>query len=156
LRGSEVAGTGLPYTQTILKGRDACRMQLQTGSFLFGSPTTVMYRSDVVRSRVPFYSEGRLHEDTEACYEILKEWDFGVVHQILSYSRGAEASYSGSIRQYDSGILDRLICIDRYGSAFLPPVELENLRDEVERRYYRQQARTTLLGAPPGFWNFHR
>ena len=47
----------------------------------------MLYRAEVVRARDPFFCERSLHEDTEACYEILRDWDFGFVHQVLSYWR---------------------------------------------------------------------
>jgi len=61
--GAEVQPTGLPHTRTFLTGRDACRIVLTDGIYLFGSPTTVMFRADLVRGRTPFYAEGRLFED---------------------------------------------------------------------------------------------
>jgi hypothetical protein len=58
---TELGGGGLRPNQTVLSGRDACRLFLLGGVFLFGSPTTVLYRADVVRARRPFFAEGRLH-----------------------------------------------------------------------------------------------
>jgi len=34
-------------------------------------PSNLLYRADVLRTRDPVFSETSLHEDTEACYEIL-------------------------------------------------------------------------------------
>src|SRR5439155_16830470 len=80
-----VENVGLPYTSQFVRGRDVCRMQLLDNYFFFGSPTSILLRAEIVRSREPFYSENRLHEDTEACYEILQTWDFGFVHQALTF-----------------------------------------------------------------------
>src|SRR5438128_1399449 len=85
LAGREVKNVGLPYTSKIVTGRDLCRMQLLDGCFFFGSPTSILLRAEIMRSREPFYSENRYHEDTESCYEILQTWDFGFVHQILTF-----------------------------------------------------------------------
>lgn len=156
LRGETVDGEGLPYTKTVVGGHEVARLHLLQPYFLFGSPTTVLYRSSVVRSRDPFFTEGRLNEDTEACYEILRNWDFGFVHQILSYSRMDAASITGQTRDKDSGILDRLIMLRRYGRDFLSESEYAQRLDEVERRYYRQLARAVLAFRDESYWRFHR
>src|SRR5207249_4976887 len=85
--GDQPAGTGVPFTSSRMPGREACRMMLLSGDFPLGSPTTVMYRAEVVRARRPFFPVGRYHDDTEAAYEVLLEHDLGFVHQILSFVR---------------------------------------------------------------------
>ena len=77
LRGRDVVGTGLAAERAVISGREACRLHLLDGIFLFGSPTTVMYRADLVRGRDDFYPLGRLHEDTEIIYELLRGHDLG-------------------------------------------------------------------------------
>jgi glycosyltransferase involved in cell wall biosynthesis len=156
LKGEAVHGEGLPIERTVLPGADAARMHLQTRAFLFGSPTTVLYRSEAVRGRRPFYSEGRLHEDTEACFEILRDWDFGFVHQILSYSREDPSSTYGRMRDFDTGILDRYIVVDRFGKQFLAEHEALAARQEVEGRYYRRLAIAALGGRAKAYWDFQR
>ena len=50
-----------------------CRQRLLGGPYVFGSPTSVLFRSDLVRSRDPFYNESNVHAaDSEACFELLK------------------------------------------------------------------------------------
>ena len=71
----------------LLSGRAAVREWLLKDSFLFGTPSTVMYRSDVVRATAMFYPEGRIYQDTDAILRILQTEDFGFVHQILTFSR---------------------------------------------------------------------
>lgn len=155
LKETALLGEGLPYTQTMLPGREVARSHLLTwGFFLFGSPTTVLYRSEVVRQRQPFYTEGRLHEDTEACYEILRYWDFAFVHQVLSFSRADADSIYGRTGKLDAGILDRLIVFRRYGSEFLSKTEFEARRREVDRRYYRQIAWAALALRESAYWQY--
>ena len=43
-RGEQILCLGLPHDVSVLPGRDACRLHLLTDLFLFGSPTTVLYR----------------------------------------------------------------------------------------------------------------
>jgi glycosyltransferase involved in cell wall biosynthesis len=156
LVGDTVGGEGLQYGESVLPGREVARRHLLGQTFLFGSPTTGMFRSEVVRSRRPFYAEGRLHEDTESCYEVLRDWDFGFVHQILSYSRLDPSSTYGQVRHFDSGILDKLIVLHRYGPEFLTALERSGRTAEVELRYHRCLARAALMGRERQYWQFHR
>lgn len=156
LEEKNVWGEGLNYTQSIMSGRDVARSHLLSHDFLFGSPTTVMYRSEIVRKRRPFYSVGRLHEDTEACYEILQEWDFGFVHQILSFSRASLNSIYEQMRQHDTGILDKRIVLYRYGRDVLTASEFRTRTGEIERRYYRRLSNALLSARGRAYWRFHR
>lgn len=157
LKETTLLGEGLAHTRTTLPGREVARSHLMTwGLFLFGSPTTVMYRSDVVRQRQPFYAEGRLHEDTESCYEILRDWDFAFVHQVLSFSRADADSIYGRTGSLDAGILDRLIVFQRYGPEFLSEAEHAARHREIERRYYRQMAWSALALRESAYWRYQR
>ena len=87
LKGTTVRGSGSPYPTTLLPGKELAQLYLRDGVFVFGSPTTVMYRSSIVRDSQPFYDDSLLHEDTEKCMQIMESWDFGFVHQVLSFLR---------------------------------------------------------------------
>lgn len=156
LEGKRVRGEGLSYEQTVLTGRDAGRLHLLGSAFLFGSPTTVLVRSAIVRKRHPFFEENRFQEDTETCFEILKEWDFGYVHQILTYSRVAPDSLFSSLSKNDTVPLGNIINLHRYGPHFLAPLELGRRWNEGRRWYYEHLA-TAFLGARGReYWRFHR
>ena len=84
LLGDAVSGSGYPYPTPMLSGREVARRHLQLEQpYIFGTPTTVMYRSSVVRTQRPFYDKSALHADTDKCMEILAHWDFGFVHTAL-------------------------------------------------------------------------
>ncbi len=154
--GDRVRGTELAVEETVLSGREIIRRHLIDGIYLFGSPTTVMFRSEIVRSRNPFYDESRLHEDTEACYEVLHDWDFGFVHQVLSFLQVAPDSTYGRMRQLDDSQLDGLITFHRYGPGFLSPEEFRRYRKQRESRYYRRLARAVLAGKGKEFWEYQK
>ena len=60
LVGTEIMPARLPHLRRVLAGREAARIELLEGLSLFGSPTSLLVRSDIVRQRTPFYSEGVL------------------------------------------------------------------------------------------------
>ena len=103
---------------------------------MFGSPTTVMYRSSLVRNEQEFYDESLIHEDTEKCMQILEKWDFGFVHQVLSFLRLDEGSISAAARTYEPIALDRYIIVRRFARVFLEDAEASAIRDEERSAYY--------------------
>ena len=65
------------------------------GLEVFGSPTSHLIRSDLIRSQNAFYNTNEFHMasmDQEACYDVLQGSDFGFVHQVLTYSRHHDES----------------------------------------------------------------
>lgn len=156
LRGLEVCGAGIEWPSECVSGRTVCRLQLLEARFLFGSPTTVMYRSDLLASRQPFYSESSLHEDTELCYEILAEADFGFVHQVLSFSRIGNDGALTSIESYFWTLLDSYMTLKKFGPRFLSEQELASRMRPVRAEYLRILGESKLLGREPAFWRYHR
>ena len=156
LNGDEPLGAGVPRRLERLPGRDACRALLLDGHYFLGSPTSLLYRADIVRARKPFYALGRHHEDTEAAFEILLEHDLGFVHQILSFLRTDNVSIMSSVADLNSRDLDYLILLERYGPLVLTSEELARQRALSHRGYYRFLARAMLRFQGRRFWNYHR
>jgi glycosyltransferase involved in cell wall biosynthesis len=155
-KGPEVWGTGLPADQECFSGREIARSQLMHGQFYLGSCTSVLYRASLVRGQEAFYDPAALHADTEAGYRILQEWDFGFVHQVLTYLRLDDASISGRVRDWNPHVLDKLIVLKRFGAAFLSPAEYAATLAAVSRRYWRDMGRRALRPRGAEFWAYHR
>jgi len=155
LKGDAILGSGFPHGVTQLPGRELARRYLRQGLYVFGSPTTVMYRSSLVREQRPFYQEGLLHEDTEKCMQILGEWDFGFVHQVLSFLRVGNESITSAVRGLQPNALDRYILVQRYAGAFLEPGEASHVQKLSRRTYYRVLADAAIRMRGPEFWRYH-
>jgi glycosyltransferase involved in cell wall biosynthesis len=154
LAGTGIAAQGLP--QAVTRGVDVCRMQLLGGPYVFGTPTGVLFRSDIVRSRDPFFNESNLHADDEACVEALEHNDYGFVHQILTFRRihdDSLTSLSQRLNTYTPGLLHLLV---RHGSKYLTPEELHARIQEVLHEYYHALGADLLKGRDEEFWRFHR
>jgi glycosyltransferase involved in cell wall biosynthesis len=151
-------GTGLPpgINPTFLTGRETARLHLQSPIFLFGSPTTIMYRSSVVRERKPFFEDGRYHPDTEANYKVLREHDFVFVHQVLSFMRQQPGSITYRARNMNPEALDRMIITKLFGPVFLSPEEYEACLERANEWFYSELAKHWLRAGLPGrkddFW----
>jgi glycosyltransferase involved in cell wall biosynthesis len=156
LHGDVIAGSGYPYPTPMLPGKECGRWSLRTGRYVFGSQTTVMYRSSLVRQWNPFYNESLPHADLEKCMEILTCRDFGFVHQVLSFARVDDESITASITRFAPYALDRYIITQRYASAFLEPREASFLRRKSRREYYRVLAKAAIQLREPAYWRYHQ
>lgn len=152
---------GLPVQKKVISGRAAGRLHMLGGVYLFGTPSTVMYSSDVVRARAPhFYPEDRFYSDTDAAFQILADHDFGFVHQVLTFTRYQPDSITFNIRDFASRNIDRVLSLHHYGKIYLTPDELERAMAQAWRVYYEKLGRQWLLdrvgATTPDFWKFHR
>jgi len=150
-----VKWTQLPYPSTVTSGREICRYQLLHTVYVFGSPTSTMYRADLVRESGDFYPTSSPHSDTSACYKYLQHSDFGLVHQVLSYERIHEAAISATCRSlntYHSSWLHDLI---EYGPIYLTKGELEGRIQTNQAHYYYFLTRSVFQRRDRAFWEYH-
>ena len=156
LRGADVSWDGLPYSSTVISGRDICRWTLLGRPYVFGNPTSILLRSDLVRASESFYDESNSHRDSEACFHILRGWDFGFVHQVLTYNRireGSERSFSTRYNTYLPNNIDRPL---KFGPAVLSQDELNaRLKDHLAM-YYQYLADSVFALKEKDFWTYHR
>src|SRR5690606_24468822 len=115
-----------------------------------------LYRGEVVRSRDPFFATGRLHEDSELCFEVLHDWDFGFVHKVLSFVRVASDSILGRLDSYHWRALDNYLTMRMFGPRYLSAAEYDTYRAPVERRYYSAIAEHLLFLREQEVWDYHR
>lgn len=155
LKGAVVAGGADRPGAELYPGREVCREKLLAGSFYTGSPTAVMYRADIVRSRQPFYPLGRMHEDRDVVYEILEHHALGFVPQILCYQRTGNPSILTTARTFDPGVLDRLLEIELYADRFLTLEEARQVRRNARTRYFEFMGLSVLRLRERAFWQFH-
>lgn len=158
LKGDWVSLDGYPFESSVVPGREVAAHELRMGCRFHGSPTTVMYRSEIVRQRRPFYDEGKNHEDTENCFEVLEEWKFGFVRQVTSFCRVDPDSMLSRIRNIDQrwGLVENLIMMHRFGPRFLPEAEFRERWANLEKRYRNHIASSAWFVRDPEFWDYHR
>lgn len=159
LEGGEVRLNGLPYPSPEVSGRDACRLYFLRGKYLFGSPTSSLILSEVIRSRHPFYEERHApFEDAHVCFDVLRTWNFGFVHQVLTYSRCDNESMLSSIRGFGFLLSSRLAILVEHGRDYLSPEEYSRCLKDAERKYFVHLTKSVCALRPetPEFWEFHR
>jgi glycosyltransferase involved in cell wall biosynthesis len=157
LKGNQVQPVKpMPYRQNVFSGHQIGRMNLTDGPYTFGAPTAVMYRSQIVRSKEKFFNEERTSGDTEACYEIVKDWDFGFVAQILSFSRVHDESVTARNRRLHKHYADHAYMLSRYGPVFFSPDEYQGVQKAYQRQYNRFLGRHGRLLLAKEFRAFHQ
>lgn len=148
--------TGLPCQQKTFSGRDICRKFLLEGLYVFGSPTATLIRSEIVRNREPFYYENSVTEDVDIFFEILQSWDFGFVHDILTYHRRFNESTISALRDFNLMRLTELVEIERYGKFFLTEKEYSRRRRQIVKEYHLILGLKLLHSKHNKFWDFHK
>jgi glycosyltransferase involved in cell wall biosynthesis len=136
LAGTRVMFAGLEYERQVVKGCDICHDTLLGGPYVLGSPTSMLYRSDLVRKSKPFYPSSNPHADTTACYQVLEHWDFGFVHQVLSYARIHADSQTSSSMKFGTITLALIGDLIQFGPRYLSRDELKKRLTDVTNGYY--------------------
>jgi glycosyltransferase involved in cell wall biosynthesis len=155
LLGREVRFVGIPYNKEVVPGKDICRATFKGDFNVFGPPTVTLIRSDLVRKYKAFYDESILYADTEVCFKLLIDHDFGFVHQILSYVRLHEESVSAKdFRRME--ILEFLGMLKKYGPAVFEKIEYEEVLRKRFNEYYRFLGKNVLLRRKKEFWQYHK
>jgi glycosyltransferase involved in cell wall biosynthesis len=158
LQETRVALDGLPYGQTVFPGREICRRTLLGEIYVFGTPSCLLFRADLLRRRKPFYDEARYpwHYDAAACYEVLRNSDYGFVHQVLTFTRRHGAVRSGRAVSLESATAERVGMLLEYGPAYLDRGEYEQCLRERVRRYYDVLGICAFRRPGQEFWDYHR
>jgi glycosyltransferase involved in cell wall biosynthesis len=156
LYGNEITGDGLPYSSTLVQGRRACQLMLREGYYLTGSQTSVLIRADIVREKQPFFPQDWIHEDTEACFQILMEYDLGFIHQVLTFSRKDNESLSSDIVRFHPGPLRKFMFAKKYGPAFFSQEECKRYSQREADLYGQFLANSIFQFRSKAFWDFHR
>ena len=157
LQGHEVMWVGLPYPSGLVSGREVCRRLFLEGLYVFGTPNSLLYRSDLVRSQDPFYNESNLHADMESCVVLLKNCDFGFVHQILTFKRVRPGSIGKFTEEINTIIAGRLHDLVVHGPDFLTQREFEVSLSRSVSEYYNFLAVSLMRGRrDTKFWDYHK
>jgi glycosyltransferase involved in cell wall biosynthesis len=171
LEGDHVQHDGLlPYTQEVMSGREVIRRALLGPPWVTGTPTSLLYRADLVRRPEGFLDDSVWHSDTDVAYRCLLRADLGFVHQVLTFTRlrpGALTGFSHRVNSYASHAGRMLI---RYGLQVMESAEYRQAvrawlgvyrwylakqllkpsrwRDEEFRAFHRTQIGRMLAEAP--------
>ena len=161
LEERDVKHDGLyPYSQNVLSGREVMRQALLGRAWVTGSATSLLLRSDLVRTPGDFYDSSVWHSDTDAAYRVMMNGDVGFVHQVLTFTRVHPGALTSSFsRRVNSYLSHEGRMLVRYGSKILTPREYRVKMRKWLARYawYLAQQRPKLSRRKEAdFHEFHR
>jgi glycosyltransferase involved in cell wall biosynthesis len=158
LIGSTVGNVGLSFEKRVYGGNEICRTQLLDESiYVFGSETSVMFRSDIVRNRVPFFvGSSSSFWDAETFYAILKDFKFGFVFSVLTYTRRDNESLWSSMGRFNPALLARFIWFKIYGREYLSPEESRAKDRDISRKYYSYLGKQLISTMGTQVLSFHK
>jgi hypothetical protein len=115
-------------------------------------------RSEIVRDRNPqFYDEQYVpFADFFVCLEVLRTWNYGFVHQVLTYSRRENESTLTGLRRFSFEQFCRLAKLVAYGRYYLTAEEYQWHLKDREYCYFFFLGQSALQGRDTKFWQFHR
>jgi glycosyltransferase involved in cell wall biosynthesis len=146
----------LPYPSTVIPGREVCRLRLLGGPYVFGTPTSLFYRSDLIKGRESFYPNSTAEADTSTCFKYLLQSDFGYVHQVLCYERVHEQTMSAECRKLNTYVSSWLGDLVEYGPTYLTTAEFASRLKIILAYYYRFLAASVFEHRNAAFWKFHK
>jgi glycosyltransferase involved in cell wall biosynthesis len=144
-----------PSARDVMPGREVCKNKLLGLPYVFGNSGSLLIRGDLIRQRPDFFNENILHADLESCFDLLQRYDFGFIHQILTYTRRRDESEGSFARDYNSIVLGDYIVFLKYGPVFLSEEEFLHRLREVSWEYYRALGRNVLRMRGKDFWDYH-
>ncbi len=157
LEGTRLKCDGLPYPSPVTPGDKVCRSTLNREYYLFGSPTSLLIRSDLILKRNPFYQETYLQVvDQEVCYHLLQNTDFGFVHEVLTYTRLHDDSLTSSVTPLNRLIIEELTLLIEYGQIYFSPDNYKQCLSKRMDAYYKFLGSSFFQKKTNGFWKFHQ
>lgn len=123
---------------------------------VLGSPTSIMFRTDLIQKGQPFFSEQYLHADKEVCFRMLQQSDFGFVLQVLTFTRRHNESVTSLTNVLDTRRQENLLLLEQYGGSLLNRADFEKTKERDVHAYYDFLARNVGTGVGRDFWHSHR
>ena len=155
-------GDAVYPTRSPGEGEFFCGKQL-AGRVLIGelypflSPSCVLFRSSAIDQRTRMYDEVKLHGDIQACYEILRNGDFGFVHETLvTVGRSVDSVSSKKTAPMDGLLASNLELLIEYGRDFLDEAMFQKRVDLYLDNYYQKLAKASFERRPDGYWSLHK
>jgi glycosyltransferase involved in cell wall biosynthesis len=155
IKADGVRGLGLSLKRELFHGHEVCRLRL-LGMDVIGSPSSLLYRTSLVRAQEEFFVGSAPNADTDAIFRILRHSEFGFVHQVLSFERIHEKTQSARLMTFNSFLVDQIQFLVTYGPIYLNPHELAARLKEVHRTYYEYLAAGVVNFRDREFWHYHK
>lgn len=156
LYGNRVFAEGLPYGVEVVPGWEICQSWLRGRSNIFGSPSSTMIKSELIRHNDPFYNRDNLQADIEACLQLLQDCDFGFVHQMLTCSRVHEQQVTSFMHRIKYFPIAKIMMHRKYGPVYLNEQENKQFLQQKIEKYHKILGKALFRSQSQELWQFHR
>lgn len=157
--GVEIRGQGFPYPDSLMGGRELSRLVLLDQLHVFGTPSSLLVRSNLIYEREEFYNKNehaKYNGDAQACYEVLQTTDFGFVHQVLTGTRQHDKSLTSTFSsRFNTLLSGRLFLLVTYGPIYLTNQEYDQRLQELMNAYHNFLGYSVLHLKEKAFWKYH-
>lgn len=158
IAGKRIRWQGFPFPTELIDGRALCREMLHSRDpyFGFGTPTSMLFRADLVRSSNAFYPNNFAHADTSVCYRYLSQCNFAFVYQVLCMERLSPDSATPRAARMREEFLCTLGDLKEYGRAYLGPQEYAQVEKKLLSLYHQTLAADLMALKGKDFLEYHR
>lgn len=150
-----VLNAGLPYSQSVVSGREICRSHLLGKVKVFGNPTSVLYRADLVRMTDAFFPNPTQEADISACLKYLEHTDFGFVHQVLTHERVHDNRATTISQKLTAYVSADIGDCQEYGPCYLTERERDARINDLLAQYYAFLSACVFKLKGRAFWSYH-
>ena len=156
LLGSQVIGDGVEHQVEVLAGREVWRLLFEEDRYLFGTPTTLLFRAKALLDTKPWLRPELFYDDVDLCVRMLARWQLGYVHQVVGFVRTDNAGIFSAFQDFDYREAYLSFLAADYASRFVEEGRVTEVQDRFKRAYYRRLAHAILSGRARAYWGFHR
>ena len=155
IRADYVRVLGLPLKRDLFNGHEVCRLRL-LGVDVIGSPSSLLYRTSLVRADKEFFAGSAPNADIDAILRVLQHSEYGFVHQVLSFERVHEGMVSSKLMSLNSFLVDQIEFLVSYGPIYLNQDEIEARLKDLLSFYYEYLASAIVNFRDREFWHYHK
>jgi len=154
--GEETASAEFDRGVLVHPGTEVAARTLLGETYPCLSPSALLFRMAAVRRRQPFFAPDYLYADVMAFYEVLRDWDFGIVPEVLTtVGRGAGSVTNKVTKAYNKMFASNLHLLVMYGPEFIDNKRYQQRLAARVQFYYEYLGHSWFELRLPGFWEFH-
>jgi glycosyltransferase involved in cell wall biosynthesis len=139
----------------VMNGPQVARAVLAERASVLGSPTSTLLRTSAMGDLGSFYSTEYLHADKEASLRLLRDFDFGFVRQVLTFTRRHNESVTSLTNTLDTRRQENLLLLQQYAPTFMSEAEHVEVLHKELTGYYQFLAANVGTGKGRSFWESH-
>jgi glycosyltransferase involved in cell wall biosynthesis len=145
-----------PYTENIIPGKVVGETYFLDKITLFGPPSILLIRSDLIRNRENMYDPNNIHSDHGACLDIFREYDLGFVHEVLTYSRRHNESHTNRLaNKFDTYLIGRIKNLKEYGPYYIGQKKTDQLFVSYMNTYYQKFVKWSIVQCSKDIYDYH-